>query len=143
MQHLETAVIVAATTPAWLAGHHVGDYWVQTPTQATRKGDPGLPGWLAAGRHAGTYTLATAATVSLTWWLLALPITLTGFLAGQAASGLTHLVIDRRWTLRWLVAHLHPGKLGFYDHGGGAPHLDQAAHMVCLAAAALLTGLGS
>ncbi|MCO1581228.1 DUF3307 domain-containing protein [Crossiella sp. SN42] len=142
---MSTAAITFATVaPALWAAHHVGDYWLQTTHQVENKGCPGRSGWLAAARHVASYTAATAAFVGIVWVAFGLDITWTGFLLGQAVSAITHLVIDRRYTLRAFARLLDRagvrGKLGYYDNGG-APHLDQAAHLLWLFVAALLTSL--
>ncbi|MCO1582018.1 DUF3307 domain-containing protein [Crossiella sp. SN42] len=141
---MSTAAITFATVaPALLAAHHVGDYWLQTTHQVEHKGCPGRSGWLAAARHVASYTAATAAFVGIVWVAFGLDITPLGFLLGQLVSAGTHLVIDRRTPLRAfaaLLGRIVPGKLGYYDNGG-APHLDQAAHLVWLFVAALLTSL--
>ncbi|MGO1055609.1 DUF3307 domain-containing protein [Crossiella sp. CA198] len=138
------AITFATVAPALWAAHHVGDYWLQTTHQVEHKGCPGTKGWAAAARHVASYTAATAAFVAIVWAAFGLDITWTGFLLGQAVSAVTHLVIDRRHTLRAFAALLDRagirGKLGYYDNGGSA-HLDQAAHLVWLFVAALLTAL--
>lgn len=126
-------------------GHHVGDRYLQTGHQAITKGTPGMAGWRAAAGHVATYTLATAAVTLLLWPVFALPVTPAGFLLGQAVSAGSHLIIDRRYTLRAAIAawdRLVPGKLSYYDDvPGAAEHLDQVAHAVFLFTAALITAL--
>jgi hypothetical protein len=147
---VNAAITFAVVFLAFLPGHHLGDYLIQTGWQVAHKGDhPGhdnpahrssTRGWLAASAHAGSYTAATTVTVGLACLLLGLPVTLWGFAAGQLFSGTTHLVIDRRWTLRWFIAQVarfDAGKLDYYDNGGAA-FIDQMAHMVCLFGASLL-----
>lgn len=48
--------------------------------------------------------------------------------------GATHSLIDRRWAVRWWMEHT--GQSTFF-HNGGAAHVDQAAHIAALIAAAL------
>lgn len=152
MADLAAAVVFAATLAGQLVAHTVGDHWVQTHRQALAKATPGWPGRLACARHVATYTLTTAATVALLWWLFDLPITPAGFLTGQAVSAATHYWADRRHTLERLAALL--GKTGFYrlgtprpgrddnPHiGTGAYALDQAWHWLWLGVAALLTSV--
>lgn len=143
------AVTFAVVFLAFLPGHHLGDYLIQTGWQVAHKGDhPGhddpahrssMRGWAAAAAHAGTYTLTTVVTVGLACLVLGLPVTPLGFVLAQLLSGVTHCVIDRRWTLRWFIAQVarfNPGKLAYYDNGG-APFLDQTAHFFCLLLASL------
>lgn len=133
----------AAVFAALYVAHQLGDRWLQTEHQAVHKGDRGAAGWLAAARHVAGYTAATAALVALVWALpLGLQISPAGFLLGQLVSAATHLVIDRRWTLRWFVHHVARWKRPYYDTvPGGAEHLDQSAHVLWLFVAALLTAL--
>lgn len=147
---MNTSLTFAVVFLAFLPGHHLGDYLIQTGWQVAHKGDhpahddpahrSSLLGWAAAAAHAGTYTLAATATVGLACLALGLPVTPLGFIAAQLFSGVTHMVIDRRWTLRWFIAQvsrLDPGKLAYYDNGGAA-FLDQMAHWFCLFLASLL-----
>jgi hypothetical protein len=127
---------------AYVAGHWLGDYWVQTNAQAACKG---LPGWLgrrACAAHVATYTLTLAACLGLAWWWLALPVHSVWAAAGLAVSAVTHYFADRRCPLRRL-AGLIPGKLGFWEAGdglaSGGAYLDQAWHWWWLFAAALIT----
>jgi hypothetical protein len=56
--------------------------------------------------------------------------------AALAANGMTHYAIDRRWTLEAFARKI--GKGGWIDNDETAMmHLDQAAHVVILGAAAL------
>lgn len=112
---LESAVTFAVALPSLLVSHHVADTWIQTHWQAQHKGLAGWPGRLACARHVATYTLTTAATVALLWWLFALPITPFGFVLGQAVSAATHYWADRRFTLQRLCERL--GKGDFYRLG--------------------------
>jgi hypothetical protein len=147
---VNAAITFAAVFLAFLPGHHLGDYLIQTGWQVAHKGDhPGhdnpahrssTRGWAAATAHVGTYTLTTAVTVGLACIALGLPVTPLGFVLAQLVSGVTHLVIDRRWTLRWFitqVARFDPEKLTYYDNGGAA-FLDQMAHLFFLFLASLL-----
>lgn len=126
-------------------GHHVGDRYLQTGHQAITKGARGIAGWKAAAGHVATYTLATIAATALLWHLFALPVTVPSFLLGQMISAGSHLIIDRRFTLRAFLTtwdRLVPGKLDYYDSvPGAAEHLDQVAHGVFLFTAALVTTL--
>jgi uncharacterized membrane protein YdfJ with MMPL/SSD domain len=145
-----TAAAFAALFVALLVGHHLGDYLLQSQWQADHKGDhPGhdhpdhrdtLTGWRAAVGHVASYTIATVTTTSGVALALHLPITLTAFIAAHLLSSGSHLVIDRRYTLRAAMAALDkviPGKLAYYDDGG-APFLDQMAHILFLFGAGLL-----
>ena len=119
---------------ALLAGHWVGDHWAQTDQQATGKGAHGWAGRKACAGHVATLTLCQMAALALVATVEggfgALPLAL-----GLAVNTASHYWIDRRHTLQDLAVVL--GKAGYYDRGG-APHLDQAAHMAFLLPAALI-----
>jgi len=135
-----TASVFTAVFIAMLVGHHLGDYLLQTTWQVEHKGNRGWIGWLAAGGHVASYTVATSITTLVAAAALHLPITGLGFVAAQLFSAGTHLVIDRRFTLRWFVEQvdkLIEGKLKYYDTGGAA-FIDQMAHILCLYGASLL-----
>jgi hypothetical protein len=131
----------AAVFAALLAGHQVGDYWVQTSAQAAAKGQPGWPGRIACAAHVSTYTLTLAATLALARWWLSLPPPGAGWLAaGLGVSAVTHYFADRRSPLRRLADLT--GKGEFYRAGDGlatgAALLDQAWHGGWLFVAALI-----
>lgn len=121
---MSPAVTFAALLPALLVAHTVGDHWVQTDHQAGTKGQKGWPGRAACAAHVATYTMTTAATVGMLWWLFGLPISPLGFVAGQLVSAVTHYWADRRSTLARLCEWL--GKDGFYRLG--QPRLALLAH---------------
>jgi hypothetical protein len=139
----------AALLTAWIVAHPIGDFWVQTDHQASRKGLPGSEGRRPCLMHAGTY-LATLMVLTLP--VLAFPdvhVSVPGILAAYGITGLSHYAIDRRWTLKAVAVRL--GKLGFHDVGAprdgkddnrqvgtGAFWLDQAAHGFFLYVAALV-----
>jgi hypothetical protein len=114
-----------------LVAHPIGDYFVQTDHQAQHKGLRGhrtREGRLNCFVHALTYTF-THIAVMFTVFLLAEydgPYLLVGCIL--ALNGLTHYVIDRRWTLEWFARDVL-GKSGWIDNDPTAlATLDQAAH---------------
>jgi hypothetical protein len=133
--------VFAAVAIALLAGHQVGDYWVQTDRQAARKGLPGWPGRAACAAHVATYTLALAGCLALAGWWLALPLSAAWVSAGLAVSAVTHYAADRRRPLARLAA-LIPGHARFWQAGtglaSGAAYLDQAWHWSWLFVSALV-----
>lgn len=155
-----TTITVIAVYLAMRIGHDTGDHPVQTGRQAAHKGDnpadprPGHQCSRTAYRallgHVGTYTVCTSALVLLAGLLPGVEFSLIGFVLGQAFSAVTHGVIDRR---PWFAAAMSAiGKAEFYRLGAprpgkddnpslgtGAYALDQWAHRVCLAVAAVLT----
>ena len=149
---MAAAINFAVVMPALLVAHNVADHWVQTETQAARKGLPGWPGRVKCALHVVTYTATCTCAVVLVWWLFALPLTPLGVVAGQVVSAVTHYWADRRTTLAALARLA--GKAGFYRLGSprpgrddnpslgtGAYALDQAWHWLWLFAAALVTAI--
>lgn len=59
---------------ALYAGHHVGDYWVQTDHEAAHKGDKGLQGVLACLSHVATYWTTQGLCVMLAAWATGLSL---------------------------------------------------------------------
>lgn len=142
MMQLGTAVTFAAVLPGLLVAHAVGDRWMQTNHQAITKGHTGHAGRIACAAHVVTYTAVTALVTATLWIALSLPVSLTGFVAGQVVSAVTHYWIDRRTTLAAFVARFAPWKRNYYDNvPGGAEHLDQSAHLLWLFVAALITAV--
>ncbi|MDF4254600.1 DUF3307 domain-containing protein [Streptomyces sp. WMMB303] len=115
--------------------HLAADYPGQTDHQARHKAEPGAAGWRANLAHAATHVLLCALALAVAVLVLGLDLA-----AGPAALalvwiGATHAVIDRRWPVqRWMAWARQPG---FAQHGGAA-HVDQTAHVIALATAALL-----
>jgi hypothetical protein len=136
-----TAGTFAAVFAAMMAGHQIGDYWVQTNAQAAGKALPGWEGSFWCALHVTTYTctLATFVTAASLWLHLSLRPGL--MLAGLGVSAVTHYVADRRKPLERIAAAI-PGKLGFYRAGEGlatgAALLDQAWHWGWLFVSALV-----
>jgi hypothetical protein len=146
------AVTFAVVLPALLVAHNVADHWVQRSHESIHKGAPGWPGRRACASHVAGYTVVTALVTGLVWWAFGLPISLAGFMAGQALSAVTHYWADRRTTLAALAGRV--GKGEFYALGAprpgrgdnptlgtGAYALDQAWHWTWLLVAALLTAV--
>lgn len=126
----------------FLIGHYLGDYFVQTDHQAQHKGLTGARS--AEGRwncalHALTYTVTLAGVLGAA--LLVEDVAYDGraglvVWSALILNGLTHYVIDRRWTLEALARFM--GKSGWIDTDREAlPKLDQAAHVVLLGVFAL------
>jgi hypothetical protein len=137
-----TAAVFTVVFGAMLVGHGLGDRWLQTDHQATTKGTPGIDGWLACARHVAAYTAATSLLTVTAVLVLHVPAHPLGLVAAQRVSAGTHLVIDRRYTLRWVVHTVTRWNRTYYDKiPGGAEHLDQSAHVLCLFAAALAAAI--
>ncbi|MFJ9558348.1 hypothetical protein ACIRPH_31460 [Nocardiopsis sp. NPDC101807] len=133
----------AAVTAAMEVAHHVGDYMLQTDTQAARKGARGdrlgecteAESWTALAGHVASYHVAQVGVLLFVDRALGLKLHPGRVTAGVAISVVTHAVIDRRWPVReWMD---RAGAKKFREHGGAA-HVDQAMHRVSLFAAALV-----
>lgn len=115
--------------------HLLADYPGQTDHQAGHKDKPGWAGWKANLSHAGTHLGITA--VVLTVGAETLPDLHLNLMPAALAllwiSG-THAFIDRRWPVLWWMRHT--GSTEWVGRGGAA-HVDQAAHITAIAAAAL------
>ena len=141
---MTAAVVFAAVLGAYLTGHHVADYWVQTSAQALGKARPGWAGRRACAAHVAAYTLTLAGCLALTAWRLGLPVSPGWAAAGLAVSAVTHYFADRRAPLAKLAALLGLG--GFWRSGeglaSGAAHLDQSWHWAWVFIAAMITAGG-
>jgi hypothetical protein len=127
----------AAIAIALYAGHHAGDYWVQTDHQARTKKDSAR----SCVMHCLTLVMTQAACLLM---LLPLGVRFAWFptLGGLVVSGVTHYIADRRTPLVKLAA-LFPGKTNFLKLGAprgghyddnpqlatGAWALDQSWHI--------------
>ncbi|MFE6977252.1 DUF3307 domain-containing protein [Streptomyces sp. NPDC057682] len=119
--------------------HLVADYPLQTDHQAGHKALPGPAGWRANLVHAGTHVATGALALAVAAAVLDLDV---GVLPGAAALlwiGATHAIIDRRRLVQWWMTHARQTE---WATRGGAAHVDQTAHVLALAVAALtLTAL--
>ena len=124
---------------AMLAGHQVGDYWMQTDEQAADKGMAGWSGRRACLAHVASYTACVVSVLGTVVLAFGLPLTLRGVVVGQVVSAVTHYFADRRVPLRRLALAVEPGKREFWDRRGGAALLDQAWHVFWLFVSAVVT----
>jgi hypothetical protein len=121
MDHLP---LFAATAIALYAGHHVGDYWVQSHHQSLHKGKDPLQCLLHVISYLITQTACLFLLVPLGArfgaWQLA---------AGLLLSGVTHYTADRRQhgLLFWLARRM-PWKAGFLELGVPRPYVIYAKH---------------
>lgn len=116
----------------------VADHWLQTAHQARHKALPGCEGHRALAAHVASYTAAQGITLAAGSRLLDLGLRGRSIALALAISGATHYLLDRRWPVERLAAAT--GKAGFYTLGGplgGAYQLDQAAHHLAEAIAAI------
>lgn len=123
-----------------LAAHFFADFYVQTDYQAQRKGLRGKhanEGRWNCFKHAASYTAVQAATLPLALSLDGVAVDYPVTLVFLALNGVTHYVIDRRWTLEAFARAL--GKGEWIDNDKTAlMHLDQAAHITILGIVAVL-----
>ncbi len=134
------ATTFAATGFALIVAHQFADHWMQTQTQADRKGLPGWPGHLACAGHVATYTATALAAVLAVGAAFSLPLTVWGVTAGLAISASTHYVADRRAPLRWLADRCRKSA-AWLDKGGGMYALDQSWHYLWTGVAAFVIAL--
>jgi len=101
---------------ALYAGHHVGDYWVQTDAQAKHKGAP--DGSLHCLAHVASYLVTQALCVTLVEVVTGVYVSAFGFILGLLVSGVTHYLADRReHGLMFRLARALPGKAAFLTLG--------------------------
>ncbi len=127
---------------ALYAGHHLGDYWIQTDRQAQNKGECSHAGRLACAGHVATLSATQLVMLTLVAWATGLAIDPVAVVLGLMVNAVSHYWADRRRTLRGLVLALDPvtGKRGFYENAPGAHlALDQAFHIGWIVPAALIT----
>jgi hypothetical protein len=110
MDHLP---LFAATAIALYAGHHVGDYWVQSHHQSLHKGKDPLQCLLHVISYLITQTACLFLLVPLGARFGAVQLA-----AGLLLSGVTHYTADRRehGLLFWLARRM-PWKAGFLELG--------------------------
>lgn len=134
---MHQAAAFAAAFAALYAAHQVADHWIQTQHQATHKDADGWAGRINCAAHVATYTLVAVVALTAVSLTLDLPFAVGQTMAGLTVSGVSHFIIDRRASLRWLAGRL--GKdAGWLEHGGGLYALDQSAHVGFLFVASLL-----
>lgn len=116
--------------------HLVADYALQADRQATLKAERSAAGWWANLSHAGTHVAVCAVALGAGAALLPgayLPVART--VLAVAWVGVSHGFVDRRWPVAWWMDHT--GSAAFRTRGG-AQHVDQTAHVLALAVAALI-----
>lgn len=115
---IESMSIVGAAGIALYAGHHVGDYWVQTDHQARHKGDAGAGGVLNCLLHVISYLLTQLTMLGLLVWATGWEASIPGTIGALTVSGVTHYLADRReHGVMFRLARLLPGKADFLRLG--------------------------
>jgi hypothetical protein len=118
IEHMDTLVKASAIGWAMYAGHHAGDYWVQTDHQAKTKGLPGAAASAACLAHVTSYLATQFVSLWILWLFTGIHISLIGMLAGLALSGVTHYLADRReHGIMFRLARALPGKVNFLELG--------------------------
>ncbi|MFH9355527.1 hypothetical protein [Kitasatospora sp. NPDC017646] len=97
-------------------------------------------GWAACLAHVSQYHLVLAALLALVRLFIPLPLSMTGLAAGFAWSAATHALLDRRWSVRWLLQRTgSPAFAELRTAGLNGMYLaDQALHSGALLVSALL-----
>ena len=123
--------------------HHVADYWVQTGCQSLHKGRRDSLGRWMCVKHCIGHTVSSGMILAVTGWATSSGVSILGVLLGLGFIGVSHYWIDRRFTLKrfalcWgRLTGQGSDKLRYYLRGG-APLLDQSAHIFCLWIGSLL-----
>lgn len=157
MEHVELirAATFAAAFAAQLAGHYIGDQWIQTGGQACKKALDGAGGRACAmwhcAKHVTTWTATVIVFLSAAGWWLDLPLRPGWVAAGMAVNAITHFVADLRTPLVWLgrllgrgayIDFAHVARPGSADEATGPGtavfHLDQSWHIAWIFVASLL-----
>lgn len=128
----------ALAAVAYLAGHHLGDYWAQTDHQAAHKPSPGWAGRRACAAHVATLTAAHAVALALVLAATATSVHPVSAALGLVVTAASHYWADRRWTLTALADRITHTS-AFRGCGGGMAHLDQSWHVGWIVPAALTT----
>ena len=141
-QSAQAAATMAATFVALFAAHHLADYPLQPSLMANKKGVPthkqldegahAFAGWPAALLHGAVHAAVQGAALVLVW--LVAPVSGWGLAAALLISVGTHVVIDRRTAVRWLM-RWHP------DWEEGPVRIDQSLHHACTLGAAMCAAL--
>lgn len=117
----------------------LADYPLQTDHQAGHKADHGAAGWRANLTHATTHVIACSFALLVAAVILDERVGVLPGVVAVALIGATHAWIDRRWPV---AAWVRIARQQNWAAAGGAAHVDQTAHVLVLAAAALaLTAL--
>jgi hypothetical protein len=139
------AVRFCAVYAAGRTAHAVGDYYVQTSHQATRKGQRTREGQLACAGHVASYTVTQVVVLLAVNRLLGLGLSARAVAAGQLVSAITHYFMDREYTAE--AMHKAMGRSEFHQLGmpgtpfTGGKMLDQCWHEFWLFVAALVTAV--
>lgn len=155
------AANAAVAYAAMRTAAHVADHWVQTSHQAAHKADAGADGHRAMAGHVASYAGAQAVALVAADRLLGMRLRPSRIAAAIAVSAATHWFIDRGWPVRRAAEALgktgckRGGRCADHEHApdgsdcdggmhelgchfGGRYQLDQSAHHLCEAVAAMV-----
>jgi len=136
---LTRAIVFVVALVALLVAHQLGDHVLQTDHQAAGKAGSGWAAARAMAGHLLAYHLCALALLMATFWVLGLPLTVVGVVAGLAFSAVTHAALDRRWPVTALLRLLRSPRFAETTSPVcGAYAADQALHHGALLVSALL-----
>lgn len=116
----------------WVA-HQVADHVIQTDQMSYRKMGAALGDWTLAILHAASHIALSVPMLALIDHLQGTPTNWAGTAVGMALIGLSHLYIDRRHPVQWVMKHT--GSSDFAKGEGpvyGPYHVDQTLHIAML-----------
>lgn len=130
------AATVAVVWLALLAGHWAGDHLAQPGALADVKAEASMRGRVACGLHVVIYTAVQGVVLAAVAAVVDLGLSPGSAAAGLAVSGVSHYVIDRRGVLGAFARIVGSG--AYWATEQGRYSMDQSAHRLMIAAAALL-----
>lgn len=87
-----------------LVAHNLADHVLgQSDKQAANKAKPGREGWKHIFGHVFDYHLVLAGMWLLSILAFSIDISVLGFICAIAFSAITHAILDRRWSVRWIL----------------------------------------
>lgn len=133
-------VIFAAGLATMYAAHQVSDHVLgQTDEDVANKTLPGALGWNAVISHVVKYHFYMAAMLAVTVFVFSLPVTFSGVFSCLMFSAVTHVFLDRRWPVKWILDKTGSSKFAKMQQPLCGMYLaDQGLHWLCLWIAALL-----
>lgn len=143
------AVVFVSVFIALLVGHYIGDFWLQTATQAENKALKSWRGRFACAQHAATLALTKIVILDITAIVTEIHIPIAAAAIAIIIDAISHYWADRRTPLKKLADML--GKSNFYtlgtprpghddntSLGTGSHALDQSWHIAWIWIAALI-----
>jgi hypothetical protein len=136
---MDATLFVAGLATA-LVAHQVMDHvFGQTDEQAANKAKPGRTGWSAILQHVGSYHVGMFIMMMTTFALFDLTPSVLGFTLFMVFSMASHALLDRRWTVRWILENTgSPNFAQMTTPLCGMYLADQGLHWLCLWISCLL-----